>query len=193
MDDEAFGGGADVIKRIARDERQHVLGFRLEHGEVTGSHDVRVLDLVNQLTVRCMHAQLIAHANVPQRTKQPVAVGRDGAVSSFPRPRRVRQMAGRAVQRRGVVSLDDGRRHAKPRDLEQPDEARARRRISNRCLVVRHGRFGGLNRALNRHPQFLLRVRGIGGGESVPTQTCEAEDEQRALGESHSHDCPLMT
>jgi hypothetical protein len=118
--DEPLRRGADVKKRVARDERQRVSRRLLEHRDVRRPHDVRILDQIPQLAMRRPYEHVVTNADVTERAKKAVAMRRDRAVACFPRTRRVGQMSGGAVQRDAVVAFHDGRRQTEPGNLEQP-------------------------------------------------------------------------
>jgi hypothetical protein len=134
--DESLRRGADVIKRVARDERERVFRRLRQHREVCRPDDVRVLDAIAQLAARGVHEHVVTDADVTERPKKAVAVPRDRTVAGFPRSRRVGQMSRSAAQRRAVVALHDGRRQSQPGNFEQCDEIAADVRIdrSGRCM-----------------------------------------------------------
>jgi hypothetical protein len=185
VDDEALRRRADVIERVAGDERQHVLRFGFEHREIGRHHDVRVLHLVQHLAVRRLHTDLVADADVAERAELLIAMRRDRAVAFFPGPRRIGQMSCRSVEGIARIALDDGGGNAEPRDLEQSDQVRSHRRVLDR---------GGrdLERRFDGRARFLLGVGGIRHRETVVPHTGEPDDEERTLEGSQHHERSLI-
>jgi hypothetical protein len=143
--------------------------------------------------VRCLHAQLIADANVPQRAEQRVAMRGNRAVAFFPGPRRIRQVTSRPVQRIGIVALDDRRGEAEAPNLEQPDQVRSHRQFGCGFHGFGPGGFGSVERALHRHARVLLCVGGVHRRESVPAEAGEPKHQQQAFEQPRHQDRSLIT
>jgi hypothetical protein len=142
--------------------------------------------VVDHFAVRCLHAQLVADADVLERAELLVAMRRDRAVAFLPRTRRIRQVAGGAVERLASVALDDSGRELEPRNLEQPDQIGAKRRIFDR-------RFRGREHRLDRRARFLLGVGSVGNGEPVVPDRREPNHEERSFKQLQHHRRSLST
>ena len=140
-----------------------------------------VFHLVEHLAVRRLHPELVADADVFERAELLIAMGGDGAIAFFPRPRRVGQVPRRSIQRFAAVTFDNRGSQTKPRDLEQADQIRSHRGVRDRRVRRCQRRFDGGAR-------FLLRIRRVGGGERVIPHACQADDEQRTF-EHLQHHC----
>jgi hypothetical protein len=72
--------------------------------------------------VRRAQRDEIANANVLERSKDGVTMGRDGGVTRLPRPRRIRQMADAEIEGSFVVVSQHRSGDSQARDLEQPNQ-----------------------------------------------------------------------
>jgi hypothetical protein len=174
---------ADVIERVAGDQRQRGLGGCFEHADIVRVHDLQRLHLIFERPAQRGEDDFVVHADVSQRPEKRVAMRGHRNVARPARHWRRRQVTRGAGKYAVIVALVNHYADSQPRNLQTAHKIVPVQPGRSRHRSYRRRSFLFLTQPAAEDVTLIgLIHHGAGAAPDVPIEKRETSDEEDRFG-----------